>query len=401
MIVDISNVEQASAQIFTYHTLQYKRYLFHTIDFKSRLIGIKGARGSGKSTLLLQYAKSKELPPHQILYVSCDHPAMAGISLYDLAESFYSRGGKLLLIDEIHRAPNFSAELKAIYDVFNLQVIFSGSSALQMQHASADLSRRAVVHKLGVLSFREFCELELNTKLPAFSLKEILKNHINIVADLLPKFRPLEQFSKYLQYGCYPFYRESLSDYPLKLLEVINITIDSDLSRIYRIESVNLDKLKKILYMLCSTNPYELNISKLSSAVGVSWPTLQKYLNQMDAGSLIHVVRGGAGMRAVNKPDKLLLHNPNLFSILCANDNLGSIRESFFVCQLRLLHQVHYHDRGDFIINEEYAFDVGRADKTDKQLKQDNSHVTGYIAADNMVIGHDNKIPLWLFGFLY
>lgn len=399
MIVDISNAERASVQIFANNLLQYKRYLFNKVDFKSRLIGIKGARGSGKSTLLLQYAKSRNLHPPQLLYVSCDHPAITGIRLYDLAESFYARGGKLLLIDEIHRAPDFSSELKAIYDVFNLQVIFSGSSALQMEHASADLSRRAVVHHLGVLSFREFCELELEIKLDAYPLKEILKNHVHIVSELMHKFRPLEQFAKYLQYGCYPFYKESLTDYPLKLLEVINITIDSDLSRIYHIEAVNLDKLKKILYMLCTTNPYELNISKLSSAVGASWPTLQKYLNQMDAGSLIHIVRGGAGMRAVNKPDKLLLHNPNLFTILCASDNLGSIRESFFVCQLRLQHQVHYHDRGDFVIDEEHVFEVGGADKTAKQLKKNNSK--GYIVADNMVIGHDNKIPLWLLGFLY
>ncbi|HZJ97416.1 MAG TPA: AAA family ATPase, partial [Oligella sp.] len=165
---------------------------------------------------------------------------------------------------------------------------------------------------------------------------EILNSHEEIAAQLLAHFRPLEQFTKYLRYGCYPFYQEPLADYPPKLLQVVNLTIDSDLSRIYHINPSKLDKLKKILYMLCSTDPYELNISKLSAAVGVSWPTLQKYLQQMDAGSLIHVVRGGVGMRAVNKTDKLLLDNPNLFQVLCS----GS-------------HQVHYHDRGDFVVDDE------------------------------------------------
>src|SRR5699024_6188074 len=162
--------------------------------------------------------------------------------------------------------------------------------------------------------------------LPSFSLAQVLSSHEDIAAQLLQSFRPLEQFAKYLRYGCYPFYQEFLADYPSKLLEVVNLTIDSDLSRIYRIAPSKLDKLKKILYMLCSTHPYELNVSKLSATTGVSWPTLQKYLQQMDAGSLIHVVRGGVGMRAVNKPDKLLLDNPNLFQILCDGSNLGSVR---------------------------------------------------------------------------
>lgn len=395
--LNLATLQKISTQILVQDVPEYKRYLYHQMDFNARLLGIKGARGAGKSTILMQYAKSLKLASTQILYVSCDHPAMVGVSLYDLADAFYARGGRLLLVDEIHKADNFSQELKAIYDVFDLQLLFSGSSALQIEHARADLSRRAVVHHLGVLSFREFCEIELAQHLPSFTLEEILSSHEELAAQLLAHFRPLEQFAKYLQYGCYPFYQESLSDYPKKLLEVVNLTIDSDLSRIYHIDPSKLDKLKKILYMLCSTNPYELNISKLSAAAGVSWPTLQKYLQQMDAGSLIHVVRGGTGMRAVNKPDKLLLDNPNLFQILCSHSNLGSVRESFFVSQLGLKHQVHYHDRGDFVVNDKWAFEVGGASKTGAQLQGSN----GFIAADDIEVGFDKKIPLWLFGFLY
>lgn len=395
--MDISNIYKVSAQILSRKLPKYRRYLYDKIDFSSQLIGIKGARGSGKSTILLQYAKEQKLKPRQILYISCDHPAMVGISLYDLAEEFHSLGGKLLLIDEIHKAENFSQELKAIYDVFELQVIFSGSSALQIENSAGDLSRRAVIHRLNVLSFREFCELELKQDLPVFSLAEILQNHQDIAAELLAKFRPLEQFAKYLNHGCYPFYLESLADYPAKLLGVINLTIDSDLSRIYRIDSSRLDRLKKILYMLCTTDPYELNKTKLSSGAEVSWPTLQNYLQQMDAASLLHLIRGGRGMRAVNKPDKILLDNPNLFKILCANANIGSIRESFFVSQLKLEHQVHYHDQGDFMIDEELVFEIGGADKTASQLTGRG----GFVAADNLEVGLGNKVPLWLFGFLY
>jgi hypothetical protein len=395
--MNLTTLQKISIQILARQTPEYKRYLYSKIDFTSKLIGIKGARGTGKSTILLQYAKSLDLPTSKILYLSCDHPAMSGVSLYEVAESFYARGGKLLIIDEIHKSPNFSSELKAIYDVFDLQVIFSGSSALQIEHESGDLSRRAVIHTLGVLSLREFCELETQKTFKSFTLDEILANHEDIAADIMKEIRPLEQFANYCQYGSYPFFQESLIDYPTKLLEVINVTIDSDLCGIYNIDPSKLDKLKKIIYMLCSSKPYEVNISKLSSAVGASWPTLQKYLERMDAGSLIHIVRGGVGMRAVNRPDKLLLDNPNLFTVLCANSDIGAIRESFFVSQVELSHQVHYHDKGDFIVDDTLVFEVGGASKDDSQLKGQK----GYVIADDIEVGFDNKIPLWLMGFLY
>lgn len=397
MSLNIAPLQTASSQVFARNLPDYQRYLLGKLSTGSPLIGIKGARGSGKSTLLLQHAKAQNLSPSELLYVSCDHPVMTGMSLYQLAEAFYARGGKLLLIDEIHKSPNFAQELKAIYDVFDLQVIFSGSSALEIENAHTDLSRRAVIHRLGALSLREFCEMELGIDLPAYKLEDILQNHQDIAADLMQKFRPLQQFNNYMQHGCYPFYREAIEDYPQKLQQVISMTIDSDLSRIFKIDTSKLDKLKKVLYMLCSTDPYELNISKLSAAVGVSWPTLQKYLHYMDAGSLIYIIRASKGMRAVNKPDKLLLNNPNLFHVLCASTNIGSMRESFFVSQLSLNHQIHYHNQGDFLVDDSLVFEIGDADKTAKQFKGK----PGFIAADNIEIGADNKIPLWLFGFLY
>jgi|LGVF01.1.fsa_nt_gb predicted AAA+ superfamily ATPase len=397
-MMNLPILQKISAQILAKEIPPYRRWLFEQIDFSSKLIGIKGPRGSGKSTLLQQYAKTTDLPASKIFFIHCDHPAMVGASLYEIAESFYARGGELLIIDEIHKHKNFSQELKAIYDIFELQVLFSGSSALELEYASADLSRRAVVHNLGVLSLREFVELQTGEKFRSYTLEEIIDGHFDIASEIMKSIRPLEQFGNYVEYGCYPFYRESLIDYPQKLLEVINLTIDSDLSAIYNIDASKQDKLKKILYMLCVTKPYELNVSKLSSSVGASWVTLVKYLESLDSGSLMHIVRRGKGMRAVNKPDKLLLDNPNLFSVLCASPDIGSMRESFFVSQVGLRHQVHYHDKGDFLVDDLIVFEVGGASKTDAQLDKSTQ---GYVVADDLEIGYENKIPLWLFGFLY
>lgn len=324
---------------------------------------------------------------------------MAQANLYDIAEDFYTHGGKLLIIDEIHKAPNFSRSLKAIYDLFDLQVIFSGSSALRIEHEKADLSRRAVIHHLGVLSLSEFITLQTEQDFQTFSLEEIINNHYDITVDIIGKIRPLEQMGYYLEYGCYPFFLESLKDYPHKLSEVVSLTIDSDLCSIFNIAPAKLDKLKKILYMLCVTPPYEVNISKLSCAVGVSWLTLSKYLERMDAGSLVHIIRGGSGMRSVNRPDKLLLDNPNLFNILCASPDIGSLRESFFVSAIleNGKHQIHYHNQGDFIVDEKYVFEIGGKSKDGKQLA---GFSNGYIVADELEIGDGKKIPLWLFGFL-
>ena len=391
-------LQKISAQILNKEVPKYRRWLFEKIDFSSRLIGIKGPRGSGKSTLLLQYARSTDLPASKILFIHCDHPAMVGESLYAIGEAFYARGGKLLIVDEIHKHPDFSRELKALYDIFDLQILFSGSSALKLEHASADLSRRAVVHELGVLSLREFIELQTGETFRSYPLEAITQHHYDIASEIMRRIRPLEQFADYMAHGCYPFYLESLSDYPQKLLEVINLTIDSDLAAIYNIDASKLDKLKKIVYMLCTTKPYDLNVSKLSAAVGTSWITLAKYLDSLDKGSLIRIVRRGKGMRTVNKPDKLLLNNPNLFAVLCASPDTGAIRESFFVSQLALKHQVHYHDKGDFLIDDRVVFEVGGASKTDAQFEAADE---GFIAADDIEIGFGNKIPLWLFGFLY
>ncbi len=391
-------LRQASQFILAQSQPKYRRFLAKKINFEERLICLKGARGTGKTTLMLQHVGQTDLPREKILYVACDHPAMAGLSLYEMAQTFYQEGGRLFLIDEVHKAKGFARELKAINDIFDLHVIFSGSSALRIDHELADLSRRAVIYELPVLSFREFMEMETGSRFDAYSLEEIANNHQAISADICAGIRPIELFQKYLRHGSYPFYLESEKTYTQKLLEVINVTIDSDLCGLYNIEPRKLDKLKKILYMLCSTPPVELNKSKLSSAVGTSWPTLSKYLERMEAGSLIRSVRGGVGMRTLNRSNKLMLNNPNMFFALCAAPNAGSIRETFFVSQLSQGHEVHYHDQGDFIVDEKFIFEIGGPGKTKRQLGKPGQ---AFVASDGIESGAPWQIPLWVLGLTY
>ena len=376
----------------------FKRFLYNKIDFSAQIIGIVGGRGSGKTTLMHQYAKSSKHKPSQILYISCDHPSVLGKDIYAIADDFYTHGGKLLLLDEIHKMKDFSVHIKAIYDFTELQVVFSGSSAMNIKHEIGDLSRRALVYEMPVLSFREYLSLKNIVHLKAYTLEEIVTSHEDIVVDILSEVKPLEHFSDYLVYGAYPFFKEGIGSYGERLLEVVNTTIDSDLASIFNISYEKLDALKKVLYMLCSTTPYEVNKSKLSASAGVSWSTLSKYLEYMQKGSLLNIIRGSKGHKTIHLPNKVLLNNSNLFAVLCAKADTGAIRESFMVSQLLTNHQVHYHHQDDFLVDEKVILEVGGKSKDAKQIVGlDNA----YLAIDDIESGYDNVIPLWLFGFLY
>ncbi len=377
---------------------KFKRFLYDEIDFGASIIGIKGGRGAGKTTLLHQYAKSSRYKPSQILYISCDHPAMINQNLYEIADEFLAYGGRLLILDEIHKIDNFASHIKAMYDFTNLQILFSGSSAMKIEHNLGDLSRRALVYDMPVLSFREFLSLKNIAHLPHYELDDILANHEDISIEIAQHIKPLEWFGEYLEYGAYPFFREGVSSYNNRLLEVVNTTIDSDLASLFSINSDKLDTLKRVLYMLCTTTPYEINKSKLSAQAGVSWATLSKYLEYMAKGSLIHLVRGSKGHKTIQLPNKILLNNPNLFGILCAKPDIGALRESFFVSMLQTKHQLHYHYQGDFIIDDKIIVEVGGKSKDNAQIK---GLQNAYLALDDTEFGSHNAIPLWLFGFLY
>jgi predicted AAA+ superfamily ATPase len=376
----------------------FKRFLYNKIDFNASVIGIKGGRGSGKTTLLHQYAKECKYKASQILYISCDHPAMIHQNLYEIADEFFTYGGKLLILDEIHKIKDFASHIKAMYDFTDLQVLFSGSSAIKIEHELGDLSRRALVYDMPTLSFREFLSLKNIAHFPSYSLNDILENHEDIAIDINEKIKPLEWFGDYLEYGAYPFFKEGKSSYSDRLLEVVNTTIDSDLASLFHINSDKLETLKKVLYVLCCTTPYEINKAKLSGEAGVAWATLSKYLTYMEKGSLLHLVRGSKGHKTLQLPNKILLNNPNLFSVLCAKPDLGALRESFFVSQVETNHQIHYHHQGDFLIDDKIIIEVGGKSKDAKQIQ---GLTNAYLALDDIEFGYRNAIPLWLFGFLY
>ncbi|MCB4745519.1 MAG: AAA family ATPase [Sulfurovum sp.] len=380
-------------------SLDFKRYMHDKFDMNDRLIGIIGSRGVGKSTFILQYLKELDMPFEKKLYFNADHFEVMNHSIYEIAKEFHKRGGEILAIDEIHKYPNFEIELKSIYDSFELKVIFSGSSALTLENAKSDLSRRAYLYRVNGLSFREFLAYEAGEEFDVITLEELLQNHTEIAYKITQKIKPFAYFSKYLQYGYYPFYKENINHYQKRLLETINIVMESDLPIIFNIEPKNIYKLKKLLTLLCISKPYELNISKLSQKIGINRQTLYLYLHYLEMGGLTKLIKGKEkGDSIFTKPEKLYLNNTNLNSAYCQNSDSGTIREEFFVNQLQLEYKINYHDRGDFIVDEKYLFEIGGKNKSFKQIKDvENS----FVVADDIEVGSGAKIPLWLFGFLY
>lgn len=387
-------------QKITRTSLDFQRYLVDFIDCNNRLIAIKGARGSGKTTLLLQYAK-KRLNVETSLYVSLDHLFFAENTLISLADDFSKMGGTHLLLDEVHKYPNWSREIKLIYDNHpDLSVIFTSSSMLEIYRSESDLSRRAVTYILKELSFREFIEFEAGVKFPAYSLEELLKNHVGTAHSVLEKLKPIPLFIKYLEYGAYPYYKENINFYNQKLLNTIQLIIEIDINAVDNISYDLMVKLKKLLFAIATSAPFTPNITKLSERIGSSRNILIQAIRQLERAGLVNeLYRPTKGIGVLTKPEKLFLNNTNLMYALAKdNVNTGNLRETFFVNQFKHLATIHLAEQGDFLINEKYTFEVGGKNKTQVQLKNINN---GYIAKDNIEIGFGNVIPVWLFGFMY
>ena len=376
----------------------FSRYLFDEIDSERQLTGIKGARGSGKTTLLLQLLKIKK--ETEVLYVSLDNLYFTNNTLYDLASSMSKRGIQYLYIDEVHKYPNWSQEIKNIYDSFeDLKIIFTGSSALEINKGKYDLSRRALIFELPGLSFREFLELKYDIKLPVVSFDNIIVDHETIVSSFLKNFKPFKYFNEYLKSGYYPFFIKEKEFYHQQLEETINLVIETDLPAIYNIDYGSVVKLKKLIFLIGSMVPYIPNVNKLSRQVGTTRDSLLKYLHLLHNAHILKWLSSDAyGINFMNKPDKLYLENTNIAYALHGEINTGTQRETFFLNQLSVKHKVTYPKTGDFMVDGKYLFEVGGKNKTQKQIAGiENS----FIAADDMEYGFRNKIPLWLFGFMY
>ena len=381
-------------------TLDFQRYLIDEIEYDNQLIAIKGARGSGKTTLLLQHAK-KNLNLKTTLYVSLDHLFFLENTLVSLAETFAKMGGTHLLLDEVHKYPNWSRELKLIYDGLpDLNVIFTSSSMLEIYKSESDLSRRAITYDLKELSFREFIEFETKIVFPAHNFKDLIENHNAIALSILEKIKPIPLFAKYLQFGCYPYYKKSPKFYNQKLLNTINLIIEIDINAVDHISYDLILKLKKLLFAIATSAPFTPNITKLSERIGMSRAMLIEAIKQLERAGLVNeLYKQTKGIGALTKPEKLYLNNTNLMYALAKDSvNVGNLRETFFINQFKHLATIHLAEQADFLIDGKYTFEVGGKNKTQVQIQGINN---AFIAKDNIEIGFGNVIPVWLFGFMY
>lgn len=390
---------EKSARKINNVSLVFKRYLYYEINQSNRLIAVKGARGTGKTTLLLQLAKAYDFD--EVLYIALDDLFFSENTLYGLAEKFAKVGGKIILIDEVHKYPNWSRELKLIYDDFpDLKVIFTSSSILDINKGESDLSRRAVTYNLAELSFREYMLLYEKIELPAFTLEEILKNHRSISLQLIEKFKPLKYFSNYLKIGNYPYFESNEEEYYQKLRNTVNLILEVDLQTTENLDFQTVAKLKRLLFVISSNVPFTPNVQKISENIQLNRNALVRSLQLLDRAALIRMVyKQTRSISLLNKPDKIWMHNTNLmFAISGEQVEIGTIRETFFMQNLGQKHTLSLPDKGDVLVDSNYLFEIGGKNKTKKQIAHLES---AFVVNDDIEIGFQNSIPLWLFGFLY
>jgi len=381
--------------------LDFVRSLMNDIQWNSRMICIRGARGTGKTTLLLQRIKQAFPQSNSALYISLDDIWFSEHKLHELIDSFVKRGGTHLFLDEVHKYPNWSQELKNAYDDFpNLKIVFTGSSLLEILNARVDLSRRAVVYEMQGLSFREYLNMSLKTKFHSYLLPEILANQREIASGILKEVKPLQHFTDYLTKGYYPFSFESNSLYYNQLGEVINLILEIELPLLRGVDIAYIPKLKRLLLAIAESAPFTPNIQKLSEHININRSTLLAYLHYLQEAHLTnHLYRDSTGISKLQKPDKVYLENSNLLYLLATtNANMGNARETFFFNQVNYKHTMEYPQKGDFLVDRKYTFEIGGKSKNNRQIY---SLENAFIAADDIEYGFDNKIPLWLFGFLY
>lgn len=379
----------------------FVRGIMDKILWDARLIGIRGARGVGKTTLLLQYMKLNLPRDHRAIYISLDNIWFTEHKLYDFTDWFVKQGGQFLFLDEVHKYPNWSQEIKNIYDDFpDLKIVFTGSSLLEILNARADLSRRAVIYEMQGFSFREYLNRNLKLNLPVFPLEQILSSHNDLSEEVLTQVKVFEHFPSYLQKGYYPFYDEAPSLYYQKINEIINMTMEIELPLLRGVEPAFVSKVKQLLQIISESAPFVPNITKLSERIGITRKSLLAYLYALQESHLtIQLHKQASGISKLQKPDQIFLENTNLmFALSMVSVQKGHVRETFFANQLKESHKLQYSERGDFLVKQMHTFEIGGKDKKGKQISGiDNA----WIVADDIEYGLKNKIPLWLFGFLY
>ena len=395
---------------------EYKRYFIQSKKLEHRLSVIIGSRGIGKTTTVAQYIK-ENYKGKEALYINLDDIQISSkYTMTEIAEEFVLNGGKLLCFDEIHKYENWSAELKNIYDRFDtLKIIATGSSALQINKGSHDLSRRAIIYNMVGMSFREFLELHYGYSFESISLEELLSNHIDIATKIKAKIEEQDQkliplFKEYLKHGYYPYYLAMPNEilFFQTLQQNINVSIESDLLNIYpKMSGNSIKKIKMLLSVIIKSVPFEPKISELKRAADIKDDrTLKDYLSKLDDAGLIKLLmQNSLSLKAFDKPEKIFLANPNL--MYTKEPNIGNLRETFFVNQLDNYYKnkqslndegIFASKQGDFYCEEKYTFEVGGKNKGFNQIKDVSN---SFVASDDLEVGIGNKIALWVFGFLY
>lgn len=394
---------QYQANLLATVNQDFVRYAYSNLPWSSRFLGIKGFRGVGKTTMLLQHLKYdlKNISKH--LYVTLDHPYFYQNSLYELTDEFHKLGGKTLLVDEVHKITDWSRQLKIIYDGFpDLQLIFSSSSALDILRGESDLSRRVLVYELGGLSFREYLSFFHQIDFPVLTLKEILEKHTIIASEITSRIKPIALFKEYLENGYYPYAKgESKALFQKRLLQALEVVLQSDINYIYGYTTENTAKIKKLLAVISESPPFIINIASIAEKLKIGRNTVKDYLYALErAGVLRFLNRQGKGVSTLQKPDKIYLDNTNLSLVLKPNIDKGTQRETFVLNQLHHAnYQAYLPNKGDvFLEKEGITIEIGGKDKSKKQIQNiENS----YVFADDIEIGFGDKMPLYLLGFLY
>lgn len=381
-------------------SLQYIRYLYEKINWNVRLIGIKGARGVGKTTMLLQRIKQTSPDGSTAFYISLDDLWFETHSLIELVEYLYTHGITHLYLDEVHRYPDWARNLKNITDNYpDLNIVYTGSSMLEIDNSRVDLSRRQTVYEMPGFSFREYLAFEKVLEFSPIPLEELLNRHVALSMEITSSIKILPWFEKYLQYGYYPFYKESMEDYPIRLQEVASLIIDTDLPAVEDIEYSTVQKAKKMLMILAERVPFTPNISQLCKELGTTREVGLRMLYALERAGLLNLLTTEVkNYKTLSKPEKVYLNNTNLMYALTSRVDKGNLRETFFLNQISNIYPTYMPPKGDFLIDNTYLFEVGGKSKTFDQIKDvPNS----YLAIDDVEYGHKKRIPLWMFGLLY
>lgn len=389
-LVNIHNILQEQS------LLTIRRELLNEIDWNQRIIGIKGFRGVGKTAFLIDVVKEKFLNDKTCLYVNLNNFYFTKRKIISFADEFYKTGGKTLILDQIHKYPDWASELKSCYDNFpQLQIIFSASPVLRVIEGNSELQDIAKIYHLEGLSFREYLNYQANLNFRRYTLQEILTDHVKIAQEITKEIKPLAFLNDYLKDGFYPYFLDNKGFYNETLLKHINLALEVDVTYLNQIDLQYLPKLRKLLQIIASQTPFSPNVSKLSADVQTSRATIMNYLRYLKNARIINLLFSNGNEDEIKKPDLVFLHNTNLmYAIDPANISNNTLRQTFFYNQLGYQHQVKSSGKADFKVDDQFHFSVGN--KYTVPIDDES-----FAAADMIELGSGRTIPLWLFGFLY